>query len=261
MFGAGGVGGFDGGLIFGEHAGFFESGGVAGVRCFVAVERGKSLLDLRDAAMAVHVAETADVHEDVEAQGGSGVEGAKSFVVAAAMAKAQLDDLRNARGLEGRRRGRGSGGRGGGWPSRGGWRPARLQGIRCVRPGRRRVRAAMGSFGEQIGGGLVEFGARLDQVLVWLGVFDERGRGADFAGEEAGGFGGEVGVAEALSTKCAGGLGVDVPGGAGGGFAELCWPRSRTSAMGCESRRETWVSRVRALTIWPREVLVASGSR
>jgi hypothetical protein len=30
---------------------------------------------------------------------------------------------------------------------------------------------------------------------------------------------------------------------------------------GVESRRETWVSSVRALTIWPSEVLVASGSR
>ena len=38
-------------------------------------------------------------------------------------------------------------------------------------------------------------------------------------------------------------------------------PRSRTSAMGCESRRETCVSSVRAFTIWPSEVLVASGSR
>ena len=84
---AGGVGGFDGGLIVGEDAGFVrrpaaspESG------CFVAVERGESLHDLRAAAVAVHVAEAADVHEDVEAQGGSGVEGAERFVVAAAVA-------------------------------------------------------------------------------------------------------------------------------------------------------------------------------
>ena len=45
--------------------------------------------------MAVHVAEAADVHEDVEAQSGAGVEGAEGFVVLAAMAQAQLDDLRN----------------------------------------------------------------------------------------------------------------------------------------------------------------------
>ena len=81
-----------------EDAGFFESGGVAGVRRFVAVQRGESLHDLREAAMAVHVAEAADVHEDVEAQGGAGVEGAEGFVVPAAVAQAQLDDLRNARG-------------------------------------------------------------------------------------------------------------------------------------------------------------------
>ncbi len=48
--------------------------------------------------MAVHVAEAADVHEDVEPQGGAGVEGAEGFVVPAAMAQAQFDDLRDAGG-------------------------------------------------------------------------------------------------------------------------------------------------------------------
>ena len=38
-------------------------------------------------------------------------------------------------------------------------------------------------------------------------------------------------------------------------------PSSRTSAMGCESSRETCVSSVRAFTICPSDVLVASGSR
>ena len=36
--------------------------------------------------MAVHVAEAADVHEDVEAQRGAGVKGAERFVVPAAVA-------------------------------------------------------------------------------------------------------------------------------------------------------------------------------
>jgi hypothetical protein len=38
--------------------------------------------------MAVHIAEAADVHQNVKAQGGSGMEGAQSFVVLAAMAEA-----------------------------------------------------------------------------------------------------------------------------------------------------------------------------
>jgi hypothetical protein len=48
--------------------------------------------------MTVHVAEPANVHVDVEAQRGAGMEGAQRFVVAAAMLKANFDDLRNARG-------------------------------------------------------------------------------------------------------------------------------------------------------------------
>ncbi len=52
--------------------------------------------------MAVHVAEAADVHEDVEAESGAGVEGAESFVVPAAVPQAQLDDLGDAGGGQGR---------------------------------------------------------------------------------------------------------------------------------------------------------------
>ena len=48
------------------------------------------------AAVAVHVAEAADVHEDVEAEGGAGVEGAEGFVVVAAVAQAEFDDLRDS---------------------------------------------------------------------------------------------------------------------------------------------------------------------
>ena len=42
---------------------------------------------------------------------------------------------------------------------------------------------------EKFVGGLLEFGVGLDQVGVWFGVFDQGGCGADFAGEEVGGFG------------------------------------------------------------------------
>ena len=102
----------------GRTAGFFESGNVAGVRCVVAVECGESLLDLGDAAVAVHVAKSANVHEDVEAEGGAGVEDAESFVVLAAVAQADFDDFGDAGGWEAGRRCRGSDGRGDGCPSR-----------------------------------------------------------------------------------------------------------------------------------------------
>ena len=84
----------------GQDAGFGEDVHVrakvaAGGR-LVAVQRGEGLNDLRAAAMAVHIAEAADVHENVKAQSGSGVEGAQGFVVPAAMAQAQLDDFVDA---------------------------------------------------------------------------------------------------------------------------------------------------------------------
>ncbi len=43
--------------------------------------------------MAVHVAEAADVHEDVEAEAVAGGEAAEKLVVAAAMFGAEGDDL------------------------------------------------------------------------------------------------------------------------------------------------------------------------
>ena len=53
-------------------------------------------------------------------------------------------------------------------------------------------RGGDGVVGEDFGSGLGEFGLGFDEVGVRLRVFDERGRGADFAGEEGGGFGGEA---------------------------------------------------------------------
>ncbi len=47
--------------------------------------------------MAVHVAEAADVHENVKAQSRSGVKCAQRLIVLAAMAQTQLDDLGDAR--------------------------------------------------------------------------------------------------------------------------------------------------------------------
>ena len=53
----------------------------------------KPCIDLDAAAMAVHVAEAAGIHKDVEAELLSRAEAAQHFVVLAAMAQAQIDDL------------------------------------------------------------------------------------------------------------------------------------------------------------------------
>ena len=49
-----------------------------------------------------------------------------------------------------------------------------------------------GDLGEESGGGLGEIGLGLDGILIGFGVLDQGGGGADFAGEEVGGFGGEA---------------------------------------------------------------------
>ena len=63
------------------------------LRHLVAVSSGVVLHDLHAAAMAMHVAEAADVHQDVEAELLSGAERTRNFVVAAAMPQPQLDDF------------------------------------------------------------------------------------------------------------------------------------------------------------------------
>ena len=54
---------------------------------------GEVLHGLDAAAMAMHVAEAADVHEDVEAELLASGERAREFVVLAAMAEAEVDDF------------------------------------------------------------------------------------------------------------------------------------------------------------------------
>ena len=54
---------------------------------------GEFLANLNAAAVAVHIAEAADIHQNVEAELLPGAEGAQHFIVASAMAQAQIDDL------------------------------------------------------------------------------------------------------------------------------------------------------------------------
>src|SRR5262249_11211402 len=59
-----------------------------------AMPRGVVLEDLHAAAMAVHVAEAADVHKYVEAKLLAAVERACDLVMASAMTQAEVDDFR-----------------------------------------------------------------------------------------------------------------------------------------------------------------------
>ena len=216
----GGEGGVDGGLVGGEDAGFGEAGGVAGLRGFVAVEGGEVLDDLGAAAVAVHVAEAANIHEDVEAEALAGVEGAEGFVVAAAVAEAEVNDFRDL-----------GGGQGSddvadlavavvvGGVEEGGCK-LDFEGLGAL------DEIDDGGWGDGVGsekllGGLGELGAGGGLVGVGLGVFDQGGSGVDRAGEELGGlqpkFGAEGGDFGLEGREL---VGVEVPGGAGGGIAE-----------------------------------------
>ena len=191
----GGVGGGHGGGVGLVEAGFGE-GGLAGADgLFVAVEVGEVLDELDAAAMAVHVAEAANVHEDVEFEALAGGEGAGEFVVAAAMFGAEGDEFGDAGG--------GQCGDGAlelapgvvalGVEERGGEFDFERAGVFDeIDDGG----GLDGLVGHQFGGGGAEFGAGGDGVVVGRGVLDQRGRGLDLAdegvGEAAGSLRGQV---------------------------------------------------------------------
>ena len=87
-----GFGALHGRFVVGADSSGFDFG-----RRVEAVDGSEILHDLHAAAMAVHVAEAANVHEDVEAELLAGRKGTRQFVVAAAMAQAKVDDLAAAR--------------------------------------------------------------------------------------------------------------------------------------------------------------------
>ena len=58
---------------------------------------GQWLNDLRAPAVTMHIAEAANVHQEVKAQRSTGVEGAKRLIVPPAMPQPKLDDLVDAR--------------------------------------------------------------------------------------------------------------------------------------------------------------------
>ena len=89
----GGVGGLHRGFIRDLEACLGE-GGLAGAhRLVVAMDVGEVLDELHAAAVAMHVAEAADVHKDVEAKSVAGVEGAEKLVEPSAVGRANLEQL------------------------------------------------------------------------------------------------------------------------------------------------------------------------
>ena len=82
---------------------------------------GETLDRLHAAAMAMHIAEAADIHQDVEAQLVAGREGTRQLIMAAAVARAQQQQFLAARRIEGSTLDRESGGRDSGRRRRAGW--------------------------------------------------------------------------------------------------------------------------------------------
>ena len=91
------------------------------LRHIVAMQIGETLDRLHAAAMAMHVAEAADIHENVEAQLVAGRKGARQLIMAAAMARAQQQQLLAARRIERSTLDRESDGRDSGTRRRAGW--------------------------------------------------------------------------------------------------------------------------------------------
>jgi hypothetical protein len=88
------------GLVVGQDSGLGKEIDIrfkiAAGRGVVAVESGERLDDLGAPAMAMHIAEPANIHEDVEPQGRTGVKGAKCFVVTAAVPQSKLNHFGDA---------------------------------------------------------------------------------------------------------------------------------------------------------------------
>ena len=176
--------------------------------------------------MAVHVAEAADIHEDVEPESCSGVESAKRLVVLAALPQPDFDNFQN--------RGVGETGQkvadlavgvvAGGVEERGG--ELDFEGFGAFDELHKRG-IVNGHVAKKIGSSLGKVGLGFDQVFVRLGVFDQRGSGADLTDKKLGGFCGESGRGVAVERgkfidESLGRPGVEVPCGTGGGVTQLC---------------------------------------
>src|SRR5581483_3186731 len=70
-----------------------DTRGLKLLRRIVAVSRGEGLPDLHAAAVAVHVAEASNIHQDIEAELLPGAIGAQYFIVPAAVPQTQIEDL------------------------------------------------------------------------------------------------------------------------------------------------------------------------
>ena len=187
----GGFGALHRGFVVGADSGRFDLG-----RRVEAVGGSEILHDLDAAAVTVHVAKAADIHEDVEAELLASGERTRHLVVAAAMAQAEVDDFAAAclaRRFECLAK----------LPvgvvavavkERGG--EFEFEGVGVGQIAIQQIderRGFDGGFSHQCGGGLLKFAARLDFVAIRIGVLDQRGRDPYFAQEFAFGAIGDFG--------------------------------------------------------------------
>src|ERR1700735_676376 len=85
----------------GFEAGFGQPRLARADRLFVTMDVGVGLQELNASAVTVHVAEAADVHEDVETETMTSAEGAEEFVVATAVLGPQRDEFGELSGVQG----------------------------------------------------------------------------------------------------------------------------------------------------------------
>jgi hypothetical protein len=97
----GGVGGVDGLCVRRGQVCFGERRLTRACRFLVPVKVGVRLQELNAAAVTVHIAKAADVHEDVESEAVACTEGSEKFVVTPAVPGPQPDEFGKAVGAEG----------------------------------------------------------------------------------------------------------------------------------------------------------------
>jgi hypothetical protein len=200
----------------------------------VSRTRAESLENLHAAAVTVHVAETADIHEYVEAKPGPGVKGAQRFVMTAAMAQSELDDFVNAR----------RGQRGNQISSL----PVGVVAGRVEQRGRQFDFEGFGAFHQihqrrlrnwslrkQFRRHLAKCRLGLHPVRVGFGVLHQRGCGVDLAEEQIRGFRGQFRVSGEFFDESGSVSGIDIPCRACGGFAQFL---AETAYLGNRVRKQ-----------------------
>jgi len=182
IWAAGQVGGFDGGLVVGQNAGFGKDVDVRPKVTrgggFVAVEGCEGLDDLGAAAMAVQYRGKPPMSMRMSKRRAAPAWKARRASSCEPRWRRPNSTISATRRRAARRPDRESAGRGSGWPSKAAWRLVRLRGFRCARRDRP-MSGGDGLIAEKFGCGVFQLGPGLHQVLIGLGIFDQGGGCAD----------------------------------------------------------------------------------